>query len=111
MNTYYLVYQVEPSSENVQASEIARARAHVWALDTSPEEAIALAKEYLSVYNWKILSLDEGPIETTAEHFAHSEIGSKCFRRAQQDRVYGTFVAAREDGKPEDPVILIRLKP
>lgn len=106
-----MVYQVEPLPDNLQASEISKARAHVWAVDTSPEEAKALAKEYLSVYNWKILSLDEGPIETKPEHFAHSEIGSKCFRRAQRDRVYGTFVASREGGKPEDPIVLIRLKP
>lgn len=111
MNTYYMRFRVVPTPENKEFSTVDGAFASLWAVDSSPEEALDVAKLYVSTYNWRIVCEEQAPIQTTAEHFAHSEIASKCFQRAQRDRVYAFFTGWPKGEEPSDEQRIVLLKP
>ncbi|MBI5020944.1 MAG: hypothetical protein HZB59_05865 [Ignavibacteriales bacterium] len=111
MDTYYIVFNVIPTKEGKQLSNIDGALAHVFIVDTSSENALELAKDYLSVYNWEIVSIDQKPVVITVEQATRSEVGLKCFQRAQRDKAYGFFVGWTKDGKLGDPVEIVKLRP
>lgn len=103
--TYFIATHVTPLPENPLNEKVVDAHVYFWVVDSAPENALERAKKHLSLYLWKLESIDTGPVETTAADFADQEEGLKGFWQAKQKGFAAHFVAKpKPDQKePEKP--------
>lgn len=100
MNTYFVAVQVSPMPDNPLLEKIEEARVYFWIVDSSPENAMVRAREYLLKYLWKEEALEKGPVVVTAADFATHEEGLKGWWRAKQKGFAAQFIGKPKAGLP-----------
>lgn len=100
MKTYYLRYIVSPTTENQYVAQIEGAYAHCWIKARDPQVSVSKSIFLISKFDWKIIDLDEFPIEVGEDFFLSKDIGLEQFKKAQVDGVSICYTAwANKDRK------------
>ena len=98
---FFVIFNTFPNT--VQAAEVVSgALAHVWVLDSSPDNALKRAQEYVERHGFQIKSVQEPLMATTEESFVGEKLAIKSYRRAQKDGIYAFFVGYE---KPDPRIV------
>ena len=112
MQTYFFIFEVEPTSASPRAQDIKASLANIFVMAPSHAEAEARARAHLMEYAWVVKSLDTA-VEPSLERIAQCDASVIALhQKALREGLASEFVAwPKVEGKDDDPIEIRLLGP
>ena len=97
MDIYFILFKVEPTTDNPYYSMAKGANASFWVLDSDPSSAEQRALYCLAVKKLKVTETEQAAVAVTAEHFTQREVGLASYYKAKRNGIAMTLVGRSHD--------------